>query len=127
VLELAVEAAVAGRDGEVLAGDLVAQLRSLGAAEPVATDTWTAEAPAGAGTLVRVRLAPDTPLRGVRAFIIVQMLGKVGDVVATEPSLEDLQFDGFERDFALKLITATSAAEIDRIVRRAGDVADVQV
>jgi two-component system, chemotaxis family, sensor kinase CheA len=126
-LESGVEAAVAGRDGEVVATDLVAQLRVLGAGDSPARGDWTVPAPQGAGTLVRVRLAPNTPLRGVRAFIIVQSLAKIGQVTAVEPSLDDLQADGFDNDFALRLDSELSDAEIERVARAAGDVSDVRI
>ena len=128
VLEQAVEAAVAGRDGEVIAADLVATLHSLGHGEaPLRSEGWTAAAPHGAGTLVRIRLAPDTPLRGVRAFIIVQALGKVGEVSAVEPALDQLELEAFEDDFALRLVTPATPDVIENAVRKAGDIADVRV
>jgi two-component system chemotaxis sensor kinase CheA len=127
VLEAAIESAVAGRDGEVVADDLVAQLRLLGAGDAPANTGWTAVAPSGAGTLVRIRLAPNTPLRGVRAFIIVQSLAKIGEIVAVEPSLEDLQADAFDDDFAVRLVSSATVAEIERVARTGGDVAEVQL
>jgi two-component system chemotaxis sensor kinase CheA len=128
VLERAVEAAVAGRDGAVVVTELVATLRSFGAASPMmAASKWTIAAPAGEGTLVRVRLAPDTPLPGVRAFIIIQAAAKIGEITATEPSLDQIQADGFDADFAFRLRTRASAAEIERVVRAAGDIATVHV
>jgi two-component system chemotaxis sensor kinase CheA len=127
VLEAAIESAVAGRDGEVVADDLVAQLRLLGGGDAPANTGWTAEAPSGAGTLVRVRLAPNTPLRGVRAFIIVQTLAKIGEIVAVEPPLEDLQADAFDDDFAVRLVSSATVAEIERVARTGGDVAEVQL
>ncbi len=127
VLEAAVEAAVAGRDGEVVAEELVAQLRDLGATDAETSSEWTAASPSGGGTLVRVRLAPNTPLRGVRAFIVVQSLARIGEIVAVEPPLEDLQADGFDDDFAVRVVTTLLVAEIERVVRAAGDVIEVQV
>ena len=127
VLESAVEAAVAGRDGEVVAEELVAHLRMLGAPDAPTSGEWTAPSPSGGGTLVRIRLAPNTPLRGVRAFIIVQSLSNIGEVVGVEPPLEDLQADGFDDDFAIRLLTTSLVAEIERVVRNAGDVIEVQV
>jgi two-component system chemotaxis sensor kinase CheA len=129
VLEQAVEAAVAGRDGEVIAADLVATLHALGIGASIAQQqgTWTVTAPRGAGTLVRIRLAPDTPLRGVRAFIIVQALKKLGDVPAIEPALDQIEAEDFDTDFALRIVTTSNAAEIEATIRRAGDIADVQV
>jgi two-component system chemotaxis sensor kinase CheA len=127
VLESAVEAAVDGRDGEIIAADLVGLLRLLGTDDDKDRGGWTVPAPAGAGVLVRVRLAPDTQLRGVRAFIIVQALSKIGEVTVVEPSLEELQADGFDDDFALRLVSPSSAADIDAAVQSAGDVAEVQI
>ena len=128
VLEQAVEAAVAGRDGEVIAADLVATLHALGVGErPTRVSSWTVAAPGGPGQLVRIRLAPDTPLRGVRAFIIVQALNKVGEVAAVEPALDQLELEAFENDFAVRLLTPSPAAEIEAAVRGAGDVADVRI
>jgi two-component system chemotaxis sensor kinase CheA len=126
VLEQAIEAAVAGREGEVTAGDLVATLRALGDTSAHQTG-WTSDAPATAGTLVRIRLAPDTPLRGVRAFIIVQTMSKLGDVTGVEPSLEQLQADGFESDFSLRIITTLEPADLERVARGSGDVVFVQI
>jgi two-component system chemotaxis sensor kinase CheA len=128
VLEKAVEAAVAGRDGEVVATELVATLHTLGVTAPKrSSGGWTIPAPSGAGTLVRIRLAPDTPLRGVRAFIIVKTLRTLGEVTNTEPSLEEIEADGFDTDFAVRLVTAVPAPEVERVIRKAGDVVFVRV
>ncbi len=128
VLEKAVEAAVAGRDGEVVATELVTTLHALGVSAPRrSSGGWTTPAPTGAGTLVRIRLAPDTPLRGVRAFIIVKSLRAIGEVTSTEPPLEDIEADGFETDFAVRVVTTSPAAEIERTIRKAGDVVFVRI
>jgi two-component system chemotaxis sensor kinase CheA len=130
VLEEAVEAAVAGRDGEVIARDLLAQLRSIGSGQAPAAATpssWSAPLPGGEGTLVRVRLAPDTPLPGVRAFLIVQALERAATITGMVPAREELQADGFKGEFALRLLTSESSEEIERVVRAAGDVAAVEI
>lgn len=131
VLEQAVEAAVAGREGDVAAAaaNLVAALRAATAAS-LAYNTATSSpnvASPDRGDLVRIRLRPDAPLRGVRAFLIVQSLAKLGTVTSTTPPLEALQRDEFEAEFFVRLVTSQSSAEIERIVRAAGDVEAVQV
>ncbi|HET7631724.1 MAG TPA: chemotaxis protein CheA [Gemmatimonadaceae bacterium] len=137
VLEQAVEASVEGRLGDVRADPVLARLRAMGhatprtsaaiAAVPFGESLWTAEAPAGAGLLVRVRLAKETPLRGVRAFLIVQTLKRLGEITGVSPSLAALQGDEFDLDFAVRLQTEATAAEITKQVRSAGDVAAVEV
>ena len=48
---------------------------------------WTAPAPAGPGRLVRVRLVEGTPLKGVRAYLVIEAAKKLGEVGAIAPSL----------------------------------------
>ena len=124
-LELAVEAAVVGPVGEATPAEVVTELRGLAVDANTATP-WTARAPNGEGVLVRIRLAPNTPLRGVRAFLIVQAVGKLGTVSIVEPSLEQLQADDFEDDFAIRVVSAATHDEIEKVIRKAGDVADVR-
>ncbi|HMA24785.1 MAG TPA: chemotaxis protein CheA [Gemmatimonadaceae bacterium] len=128
VLEKAVEAAVAGRDGEIVATELVAALRSFGATTPRRTSGgWTTANPSGAGTLIRIRLAPDTPLKGVRAFIIVKALRTLGEVTNTEPALEEIEADAFDTDFAVRLDSTSSHDEMERVIRKAGDIVFVRI
>ncbi len=127
VLEQAVEAAVVGREGDVMATELVEALRTMGESRQSSHDAWTVPAPKSDGTLIRIRLSPDTPLRGVRAYIIVQTLGRLGEITAAEPAIEDLQSEAFEADFALRLVTQQSAAALEKVVRGSGDVDKVQI
>ncbi|HUQ45175.1 MAG TPA: chemotaxis protein CheA [Gemmatimonadaceae bacterium] len=96
-------------------------------AAPRVPDGWTVRAPAGAGLLVRVRLAEGTPLRGVRAFLVVQAARALGEVVALAPSADAMQADEMEHDFALRLVTDRTATEVIAALRLAGDVTNVQV
>ena len=144
VLERAIEAAVAGRERDISADDLLQALRTAAlvkqaprASAPllVATpamsspsgESWTVAAPIGAGLLVRIRLAKETPLRGVRAFLVVQAAKRLGEVTATEPTLSALQGDDFEHDFALRLVTSAPIVEIEGLLKGAGDVVAVHV
>ena len=97
VLEHAIEGAVEGRLDPIDVAPMVGRLRAEGTREarrssaiaiPVVRDgEWTADAPPGEGLLVRIRLAEGTPLKGVRAFIVVQSAKKLGEVVACAPGL----------------------------------------
>ena len=133
VLESAIEAAVDGT-GTVDVAPVVALLRGE---SPAATPDsarpageaggWTAPAPSGAGLLVRVRLADGTPLKGVRAFLVVQAARALGEVTAVAPSAEAMQADEMAHDFALRLVTGRAASDVIAALRAAGDVVDVQV
>lgn len=136
VLEAAIEGAVTAR--VVSTEEVLRRLRAFAeprksVAMPVVSEDagtpneWTVPPPTGSGTLVRIRLLPETPLKGVRAFLVVQALRRLGDVVVVNPPLTSLQAEQFAHDFALRLISTTTDAEIERVARGAGDVAAVQV
>jgi len=143
-LEVAVGLSVAGRDAEIDVAGPLERLRTLdgvvpGAAaankshiatkSPLAPEAaaWTTAAPGGDGLLVRVRIAPDAPLRGVRAFMVVQALRALGTVGRMIPPLDELKEEQFGEDFALRLVTAESAERVTAVVAALGDVAGVLV
>src|SRR5262249_14821705 len=129
VLDSAIEAAVAGRP-DVEAIELLARLRVLAAAETTQranTPHWTPAIAAADGPLVRVRLAPDTPLAGVRAFMIVQAVGRLGTLSNVTPSLDELNSDAFAGEVSFHLATVADGAEIERTIRAMGDVATVSI
>ena len=140
VLEAAIETAVGGAStvdvgplverlrAQGQAGDAPAPGRSDGVARPPASGGgWTALEPAGNGVLVRVRLAPETPLVGVRAFLVVQAARALGTVSAISPSADAMQRGEMEHDFALRLVTERDATAVEHALRAAGDVVDVVV
>jgi two-component system, chemotaxis family, sensor kinase CheA len=92
---------------------------------PVA-DAWTAAAPTGPGMLVRIRIILGTPLKGVRAFLAVEAAKKLGEVGPVSPSIEALQADDFDHDFAFRLTTELSEDDVVAALKRAGDVDEVR-
>ena len=145
VLEEAIELSVAGRDDEVRVSEPLERLRAasgdaggqspsgsalpgaaVAAPEGVAA-AWTAAAPPGDGLLVRVRLAADTMLRGVRAAVVLQRVAALGEILSVSPDREMLQAEQFPGDFALRLKTTADTADIEAAIRAAGDVEQVEV
>ena len=91
-------------------------------------DTAAWRIPAGeGGRLVRVSIASDAPLRGVRAFLVVQAAGKLGEVTGVEPPIDQLQAERFGQTFSFRLASDADAATIDRTIRSAGDVTQVSI
>jgi two-component system chemotaxis sensor kinase CheA len=76
---------------------------------------------------VRIRLVANVPLRGVRAFVIVKRAESLGRVIEVVPPVEALQTDQFEREFAIRLETDVSPAEVASALRAAGDVERVDI
>lgn len=95
--------------------------------DPAPLSPWKAAMPDGTGLPVRVRLVDGTPLKGVRAFLVVQAARGLGEVIACSPTVEEMQADAFDHDFALRLRTDRDADDVEAVLRRAGDVAEVLV
>ena len=141
VLESAIETAVSGASTTDVA-PIVERLRAQGQASDVPSSRprrgdarapaasapgWTAPAPVGDGILVRVRLAPETPLVGVRAFLVVQAAKALGIVSAISPSADAMERGEMDHDFALRLVTKRDGAAVEQALRAAGDVVDVVI
>lgn len=126
-LERLVELAVAGRENELDIASLVADLRSL--RPMLETAEWSIPrlgAATSSGLSVRIRLAPDAPLRSVRALLIIQAFRKVAEVTSTLPSEADLQADRFDGVLTIQCADDADRGEIERVVRAAGDVDTIE-
>ena len=76
--------------------------------------------------VIVVVLAPDAPLKSVRAQMALARLEALGTVHGTEPPLQTVS-DLFDGEFTIVMETASTDAELEAAVRSAGDVARVLV
>ncbi|MGI9077899.1 MAG: chemotaxis protein CheW [Gemmatimonadaceae bacterium] len=131
-LESAIDLAVSGRSEEIEVTQLLARMRGLAhdahvsrkadeKKPPVASDA------AGTGMLIRVRLAQDAQLSGVRAYLVIKRAETLGTVHSVAPSVEALQSGEFDREFSLRLDTLEPAATVEAAIRSVGDVESVSV
>jgi two-component system chemotaxis sensor kinase CheA len=133
-LERAVELAVEEGDGEQpeMAG-LLARLRVAAGEERRAP--VEARAPEGGplpehveGALVaRVRVAPDSMLPGVRAFLALRRARELGDVLSVHPAEAALMEEGFDGKLTLLLRTELSPDEVRDALLAVGEIAEAQV
>ena len=89
----------------------------------------TASGPTATGPTATLRVvqSASTLLPGVRAFMIIQRLRALGDIIASTPSVDALQAATIPQRFEVHLSTSAGAAELERAVRSAGDVDEVTV
>jgi two-component system chemotaxis sensor kinase CheA len=138
VLEEAVEAAIAGRDGEVDCSAALERLQSLAGDTPaVPSPTLTPSAPApdrddadgdlAAALDVRVTLDPATPLAGARALLVVRKAEAFGSLHDLQPSLAALQDAAGGTTLRFRLHSGAPHEEIERAIRSAGDVIAVEI
>jgi two-component system chemotaxis sensor kinase CheA len=133
---------VVGREDEIDVAEVVADLEGaaaqLGRAgeaggaigarpTPVPAPAAVIETPAAAGRLVQVTLRAEAPLKGGRALLVLKKAQGVGSVQAVTPPESAFEADEFDGRFSFRIGGAAEAAEIERVVRAAGDVEHVTV
>ena len=141
-LEQAVELSVVGREDEIDVAELVADLDGAAAQlgrggegaggmgarlTPVSAPAPVIETPAAAGRLVQVTLRAEAPIKGARALLVLKKAQAVGPVQAVTPPESAFEADDFDGRFSFRIGGATAPADIERVVRAAGDVEHVTV
>jgi two-component system chemotaxis sensor kinase CheA len=132
-LERAVELAVEEGDGEQPEmAALLARLRAAAGDDRRAP--VEAPAPEGGPTehvegalVVRLRVAPDSMLPGVRAFLALRRARELGETFALHPPEAALMEEGFDGALFFLLRTELSPDEVRDAVLAVGEIADAQV
>ncbi len=134
----------AGNDSSVETAELVATIRSASARcqeveapEETSLDKdlsdqekeWVEEAAAlGLGVFeASVTLASDCLLKAARAYMVVNRLDEMGDIVKAVPPVEALENEEFDHDFMVYVSTHHKAEELKEAVARISEVASVEV
>src|SRR5216117_2051362 len=141
-LEHAVELSVVGREDEIDVAEVVADLEGAAAhlgrggeagggigarTTPVPAPAPVVDTPAAAGRLVQVTLRAEAPLKGGRALLVIKKAQAVGPVHAVTPPESAFEADEFDGRFSFRIGGAAEVAEIERVVRAAGEVEHVTV
>src|SRR5947199_1983770 len=136
-LEQAVELSVVGREDEIDVAEVVADLEGAAAhlgPHPLAPSPPSGEGerggegpPVATGRLVQVTLRAEAPLKGGRALLVIKKAQAVGPVHAVTPPESAFEADEFDGRFSFRIGGAAGVAEIERVVRAAGEVEHVTV
>lgn len=110
---------------DIAGGRSTAEFRVLRPSGAVRLPAEALDSLDGDGTLVHVVQEPTAMLPGVRAFMAIQRLRELGEILACVPTVERLQAATTPQTFSVRLQTTAGAAELEHAVRSAGDVASV--
>jgi two-component system chemotaxis sensor kinase CheA len=98
--------------------------RGVDAVEPV---DGSPDDSGASGRLVRVRIAADAALPGVRAVLALGRARQLGPVSRITPPERALGADAFDGEIRFRLETTATPDVIATAIRRAGDIAAVEV
>ena len=77
--------------------------------------------------LIKVTLRDDCVLKAVRVFMVYEILAEIGEVIKSNPSVDALEEENFERDFKATLITKHAAADIEQRILKVSEIESVQI
>ncbi len=78
--------------------------------------------------LVRVMLAEDCSMKGVRAYLVINRLQEEGvEVTSTTPPLSDLETENFSREFTMEVRTSLLPAQLAEDIRKIAEIEDVDL
>ena len=97
------------------------------AAKKAATPLGVGAVSPDAGTFVKVAIATDAPLPGVRAVMVLNKVRALGKVITIDPPEADFEHDGFNGSFSFTFVGPATPTEIETAIRAVGDVDAVHV
>ncbi|MDR1049262.1 MAG: chemotaxis protein CheA [Synergistaceae bacterium] len=92
-------------------------------------EEWVSEA-RGMGRVVfevHVTLSESCLLKAARAYMVVNRLEEMGDIIKTDPSVEALENEDFALDFAVYIASQKTGEELKDVILKISDVASVDM
>jgi len=76
---------------------------------------------------VTVILRPDCLLKAARVYMIFEVLEKIGEVIKSNPSVEQLEAEQFDHEFTITLVTKDSVEDVRNKILKVSEVDKVEV
>lgn len=76
---------------------------------------------------LRICIRQGTLLKSVRAYMAMKALDELGDVIKTDPLVEDLEKDNFGQDFGVVIVTDIDSAKVRDSVLSIAEIETVDV
>lgn len=76
---------------------------------------------------VQVQLIPDCLLKGVRAYMVFEVLEKLGEVIYSNPDVTELEDENFDDAFTVVFVSKSSVSDIKSSVMKVSEIQKVEV
>lgn len=76
---------------------------------------------------LKVSLSPTCVLKAARAYMVVTRLGEMGELIKTQPGVEDLEREAFDTEFWVYVATHESGDSLMHVASAISEVASVEV
>lgn len=76
---------------------------------------------------VSVFIRPDCLLKAARVYMVFDVLEKIGDIIKSEPNVEQLEEEQFENEFVVTIVTHDSMEDIEKKIMKVSEIEKVTV
>lgn len=76
---------------------------------------------------VEITLNEDCMLKSARAFVVFNSLEKLGEIIKTEPSVEDIEDEKFENKFTLYLVTERNQHSVNKALDSIAELKEIKI
>lgn len=76
--------------------------------------------------LLTVKVQETCILKAARAFLVFKALEDMGEVIKSEPQIQDIEDEKFDLEFSLVFVTDYSQEKVEAAVRNVSEIASVQ-
>ncbi len=76
---------------------------------------------------LHITLREDCLLKAARVFMVFEILEQSGEVIKSDPTVQDLEEELFEQSFTVLLVTKEKAEEIEKKVMKVSEIESVKV
>jgi len=76
---------------------------------------------------LKISLREDCLLKAARVFMVFEVLEKIGEVIKSNPPVEQLEEEQFDHSFSVTMVTKESVEDVQKKVMKVSEVDKVQV
>lgn len=76
---------------------------------------------------IDVAIRKDCMLKAVRAYMVFSELNRLGEVIVSMPSVEDIEADRFDFEFTAVLLSLSSASDIETVITGISEIESVSI
>lgn len=76
---------------------------------------------------IEVSIREDCQLKAVRAYMVFDLLERFGEVVKSQPSVQDIEQEKFDRSFSLYYITQKEPSELEAMILNVSEIGGANV
>lgn len=76
---------------------------------------------------IHVHIRPDCLLKSARVYMVFEVLEKMGDIIKTSPTVEELEEEQFDQMFTVTLVTKESKQDVEQKILKVSEIDKVEV